>query len=236
MTYKLGRLAARRPVGLADLAVYLTDPLPAGPAEVAAPQNVSWGMLGNDQVGDCTIAGAVHLRMANAAQTDDSGDTYPDEQTVVDEYFMLSGGEDSGLVEADVLQTWQTGGLFGDRIAGYAPVDHRNPDELRSVVAAFGGSYLGVVVPAPAQEQFGDNQPWDLTGTSADRQIEGGHCVPVVGYDAKFAYVVTWGRVQPATWAWLAAYLEEAWAVITSEDARVRLDQLQADLAALQGG
>lgn len=65
---RLGRLAAVRPVGLGDLLHYLHDPLPEGPAQIAPPQVSDWGMLGNDAYGDCTMAGVVHLRMANAAE------------------------------------------------------------------------------------------------------------------------------------------------------------------------
>lgn len=229
---KYGRLAARRPVGLRDLTAYAGGPLPSAPPQVTPPSVADWGMYGNDQFGDCTAAGVVHLRMANAAEHAET-ETFPTEQEVVAEYFALSGGQDTGLVEADVLQTWQTTGLWGNKIVGYAPVDHRNQAELRSVVAAFGASYLGVAMPAPAQGQFAAGQPWDLTSTSADRQIEGGHCIVLAGYDDCFGYVVTWGALQRATWRWLATYLEEAWAVLSSEDDRVDDAALRADLAAL---
>jgi hypothetical protein len=189
-------------------------------------------MLGNDQYGDCTIAGAAHLRMANAVELSEELPAISD-ALAVNTYFDLSDGQDSGLVEADVLQTWKVRGLFFSQAAGYAPVDHRNFDELRSVVSAFGGAYLGIAVPAPAQQQFAAGEPWDLTGTPADRQIEGGHCVPAVGYDDEYLYVVTWAKLQKVTWAWLSAYLEEAWAVVTPEDARVDREALAADLARL---
>lgn len=230
---RYGRLSAVRPVGLRDLFHYLRDPLPAGPDHVPAP-TFDWGMLGNDRFGDCTLAAVVHLREACAAADNLPAAAWPSDEQVVSTYLTMTHGQDSGLVEANVLGTWQRTGLFGDRIVGYAPQDHRNPDELRSVIAAFNGSYLGVAVPSPAQQQFAAGEPWDLTGTSADRQIEGGHAVPAVGYDSDYLYVVTWAKVQPVTWRWVAAYCEEAWAVLTSEDSRVDLATVQADLAALQ--
>lgn len=235
MTYRLGRRGAVRPVGLADLPAYSGEGLPPAPPTCAAPKGVAWGLLGNDTFGDCTIAGVVHLRMAVAAEHLET-ETFPTSAEVVTEYFKLSHGQDSGLVEANVLHTWHTAGLFGDRIAGYAPLDHRNPDELCSAVHTFGGAYLGVALPAPAQTQFADGQPWDLTGTPADRNIVGGHCIVACGYDPHYLYVVTWGKVQPVTWAWVGAYLEEAWGVITeelAEAAGVDLDALQADLSRL---
>lgn len=233
--YKYGRLAAQKPVGLRHIVDYLTNPLPKAPASYPAPSApaAGWGMLGNDQYGDCTMAAVVHLREANNAEAKGNETTWPTANDVVAEYFKLSGGQDTGLVEANVLQTWYKAGLFGDTISGYAPVNTKNLDELRSVVALFGASYLGVAVPAPAQQQFGAGQPWDLTGTPEDNDIEGGHAVPIIGYDADYAYVVTWGAIQKATWRWVARYLDEAWAVLTSEDARVNLAALQADLRRL---
>jgi len=35
--------------------------------------------------------------------------------------------------------------------------------------------------------------------------------VTAVGYDAQYVYVVTWGRVQPMTWEFFVAYVDEAW-------------------------
>jgi hypothetical protein len=217
-----------------DFVTYLNDPLPAGPASVAPPDLYTWGMLGNDRYGDCTIAGAAHLIMANAAQNAEARPMFSD-QLVINTYLTLTHGQDSGLVEVNVLSTWNTVGLFGEKNFGYGPLDHRNFDELRSVVASFGGAYLGIVVPSAMQQQFAEGQPLDLTGTAADTDIEGGHCVPVVGYDADYAYVVTWGKVVPATWRWLTTYLEEAWAVLTAEDARVKLAELQQALDKLTG-
>lgn len=230
---RYGRLAARRPVGLADLINY-TGGLLAPPDEYQPPQVADWGMLGNDQYGDCTLAAVVHQRMANQAEDHDPAEVWPTADQVVTTYLTLTHGKDTGLVEADVLHTWHTVGLWGDRNLGYAPVDHRDLEELQAVCASFGAVYTGIVVPQPAEQQFGAGEAWDLTGTAADRQMLGGHAVPLVGYDTDHAWFVTWGRLQPATWRWVGAYLEEAWAVISEEDARVDLARLQADLAALE--
>lgn len=207
------------------MAKYLHNPLPPAPAGFAVP-SYQWGMLANDQYGCCTISGVVHLREAVAVDNLET-ETYPTDEQVIGTYLSLSGGQDTGLVEADVLHTWQTTGLFGDRIHGYAPVDHRNLDEIRSVCALFGGVYLGVAMPDSAQEQFEAGQPWDI---QAGAQIEGGHAVPMIGYDPAFAYIVTWGKTQQVTWRWLRAYLEESWCVLLSESPAVDLPKLQADL------
>jgi len=94
-------------------------------------------------------------------------------------------------------------------------------------------------LPVTFQDQFIKGQPWDLTGTPADDQIEGGHCVILVGYDADHAYCITWGRVQAITWNWLRSYIEESWAIITpeivtrGEYGQLRLAELLTDLGKL---
>lgn len=232
---RFGRLAARRPVGLADLAYYMGGTFDTPPATMPAPNVADWGMCANDEVGDCTLAAVVHQRMACAADLDLPTEAWPSDAKILSTYFSLTGGKDSGLVEADVLRKWNTDGLFGDRIAGYAPADHRDEEELQAVCATFKAVYCGIVVPGPAEQQFQAGEPWDLTGTSADRQVLGGHAVPMVGYNADGPVFVTWSKLQQATWRWTAVYLEEAWSVITSEDSRkLDLATLQADLARLE--
>ncbi len=158
---------------------------------------------------------------------------------MVDQYLALTGGVDSGLVEADVLRQWATVGLFGKKIAGYAPVRLGTAVELRQVVAFYGAVYAGVRMPSIAMQQFQDGQPWALTGTSADYDLAGGHAVPVVAYGPTELFVVTWGQIQPVTWDWWQTYAEEAWAVLSSEivaaGGYVGLDvaQLQADISSL---
>lgn len=234
---RYGRLAARRPVGLADLDAYLVSPLPPPPPSVPAP-TAAWGMLGNGPdpsltvgggrpLGDCTIAGVVHLRMAVAGRVG-ATEVFPDSNSVADTYLRLAHGRDTGLVEADVLHTWHVAGLFADRCVGYAPLDWRDATVLRQAVAVFGGVYLGVSMPSSAEAQFAAGEPWTLTG---DRRVVGGHCVVAVGYDADWLLVVSWGVTQRVAWDWLAAFGEEGWAVVCSEEPAVDLDVLRADLA-----
>ncbi|HUY25412.1 MAG TPA: hypothetical protein VMV09_08950, partial [Candidatus Saccharimonadales bacterium] len=125
---------------------------------------------GNDQFGDCTMAGVAHLIAAWDADVNEP-DPIPDAQEVVATYFELSGGQDTGLNEANVLQAWRSQGLFGRKIAAYAPVDPRNIVELHQAVAFYGGCYLGIQCPQSAQQQFASGQPWTYDPSSP---IEGG--------------------------------------------------------------
>lgn len=233
--YKLGRLAPK-PVALCDLTHYLTSPLPEPPSAVDAP-DLQYPMALNDRYGDCTIAAVVHSDQATANLTTQPW-TYPGDEAVKTEYFRLTGGQDTGLAETDVLKAW-IAGLFGEKLAAFAPVNVKHTKVIKQATALCGVVYTGVLIPAPAQQQFADHQPWDLTHTAADDQIEGGHAVPIVGYTAAGPIVVTWGALQPVTWAWWLKYAEEAYVLITAEIKAagalrgVDFDALDADLAAL---
>ena len=235
---KLGKLAPHRPEGLHMLAFYQTNPLPTAPASVDVPGVSDWRMLANDKYGDCTFAGIVHARMATAAVLGLT-ENIPTDEEIVAAYLQYTQGQDTGAVEADLLKYWQNNELFGSKLAAYAPSDHADFDELKSVIASYGLAYIGLQLPVTFQNQFVSGQPWALTGTPADQQIEGGHCVVLVGYDTDYAYCITWGRVQAITWTWLRSYMEESWAIITpeivtrGEYGQLRLAELLADLGKL---
>jgi hypothetical protein len=236
--YKLGRLPAE-PVDVGDLTYYLTESLPVPPPVVVAP-DLAYPMADNDTLGDCTIAAVVHVDQATANLTSEPW-VYPGDMAVRVEYFNLTGGPDTGLIETRVLRAWnQRMGLFSHQLAAFAPLNVKHTKPIKQAVDLCGAVYSGVLIPAPAQQQFADHQPWALTGTPADSDIEGGHAVPLVGYNATGPVVVTWGALQQATWEWWLTYAEEAYAVVSAEvKARgtlrsVDFAALDKDLAALR--
>lgn len=226
--FKLGRLPATRPFGLSDLSVYATSKLLAPPSEVAVP-NAQYPIDGNDRYGDCTMAGVAHLISAwDAEVTED--DLVPNAPDVIAEYFQLTGGQDSGLNEADVLRTWQKSGLFGHQIAAYAPVDPSNITELHQAVAFYGACYLGINCPESAQEQFAEDQPWTYVPGSP---IEGGHCIVALGYTSSALLCATWGGIAEVTYPFLSHFMDESWAIISNQFVEAGKGPL-LDLAALQ--
>ena len=234
---KMGKLAPQFPVGLKELPSYATQPLPPAPASVDWSKNVSaWPMDGNDQYGDCTMAAAAHLIQSWNAETAESLPV-PAEQDVVALYLKLTGGKDSGLVESRVLKHWKSSGLWANKIVGYAPVNVHNLDSLKQAIAYFGGVYVGIQVPANAQDQFRAGLPWTLDPGWQQQQIEGGHAVPLLGYDDQYLYAITWGAVQPMAWDWWSTYSDEAWVVLSEEFSRagkvdgIDVATLQADIA-----
>ena len=242
---KLGKRPAVRPHGLADLAVYAKGKLPEPPASVPVPSVADWGMMDNDRLGCCTISGAGHLILATSAEV--SGhELAPTDSEIEQQYFEITGGEDSGCVEAEVLKLWHTQGLFAvdsptqcsapDKIAGYAPVNPKDVTAVHQAVAFYGACYIGVALPESAQQQFGAGQPWTVVPGSP---IEGGHCIVLVSYDSQYVQAVTWGAVVNVSYPWLQKYMDEAWAVIPSafveagRGPELDMDSLLADLSSV---
>jgi hypothetical protein len=237
----LGRRPARRPSQLRLLSGYLAEGIPTPPVSVPTPNVEAWGMDGNEQFGDCTIAGAGHL--IAAANFDVSRtDPVPTSAEAVAQYKALTGcvtagdSHDTGLEESALLKTWTDVGLFGDnRIAGYAPVSPVGTQMIRQAVAAYGACYVGVNLPQSAEDQFDAGEPWTYTGD----QPVGGHCIVFVGYDETWLYAVTWGAVVKVAADWWEHYGEEAWAVIpqafveAGRGPTLDLATLRADIASL---
>lgn len=226
---KLGRLPAMRPAALSDLEVYATGKLPAPPASVAVPA-ASYPIDGNATYGDCTMAGVAHLIAAWNVEVKEA-DKIPDEAAVVKEYFTLTGDKDSGLAEADVLATWRNSGLFGEKIAAYAPVNPKDILAIHQAIAFYGGCYLGIECPRSAQEQFAAKQPWTYDPNSP---IDGGHCIVALGFNEQGVECATWGGIALVTYPFLAHFLDEAWAILSNELVQAEKDSLGISLEALE--
>jgi len=226
--YKLGALPAVRPAALKDLDVYATGKLPTPPAKVAVPK-AKYPIDCNDVEGDCTIAAIPHLKEAWHAKYNLQY-TPPTELEIKTEYRKLSGGEDTGLVEADVLKTWQTEGLFGSKLIAYAPVQPTNILGIHQAVAFYDGAYLGIECPASAQEQFANGEPWTYTGS----EVEGGHCIVALGFTQNGLLCATWGGIAEVTYGFCAHYLTEVWCLISGILVAQKKDSLGIDIASLK--
>lgn len=236
---RLGKLDPQFPAAVKSLHYYITQPLPPAPASVDYAKAVVEGfpMDGNDEYGDCTMAAAAHLIQAWNAETGIRMPV-PTEPDVVAQYLKLSGGQDTGLVESQVLQGWLSTGLWDNKIVAYAPVNVHSLDSIKQAVAYFGGVYVGVQVPENAKTQFERRHPWALEEGWQGRRIEGGHAIPILGYDDQYMYCVTWGAVHPMSWDWWSVYGDEAWVVLSQEFDQagkfngIDVAALRADIAA----
>lgn len=221
--------------------VDLEAALPTAPKRVQHSRGLTWGMLGNDQKGDCTYAGKAHLHHGVSREPEPSADV------VVNAYLKFTHGQDSGAYELDVLNDWRSedDGVAGT-IEAFAAVKLEDRSLIHVAAWLFGGLYIGISLPISAQGQ----RVWDVvgdgkTGDSAPGSW-GGHCVYVpdslgVGAASGFG-LVTWGMLMKMTWRFWQTYVDEAYVVLhpawlarMKHRALFAEDALRRDLALVTG-
>lgn len=224
-------------------------PLPDGPlGHQSLIGTDAWGMNGNNRAGDCVWAGAAHEtllwnveRHRQVTITDD--DSLAD-YTAVTGYNPDDPSTDRGTDMRNALIYRRKTGIRDStdrrhKIHAFTALDAGNLDQIKQSVWLFSVAAVGIEFPTTAMDQFNAGKPWSVVSGAS---IEGGHYVPVVGYDptAGMFLCVTWGRLQPVEAAFLVKYCDEAFAPLSSEN-RLRgktlegfdATQLAADLAGL---
>lgn len=191
----------------------------------------NWGMLGNDQYGNCVFAGGDHEEMliGNLALPGAPVGVEPIKFTpanaladyaAVTGFNLQTGANDNGTDPRESFKYRQKTGLIdasGKRrkIAAYVAVPINNLKTIAEATFIFDAVGIGFEFPGPAMEQFNKEEPWDVVSGA---QIEGGHYVPIVGKPKQGWFsVITWGRKQFMTEAFFKKYVVEAWAFITPE-------------------
>lgn len=252
---KLGKKPATQDPRDLRFATYRTSALPTPPAQYGHETIVgarAWGMLGNDQWGDCAWAGPAHETMILT----DLGSGSPVQFTteaVLSDYGAGTGFDpnagppgsnptDQGSNVRDVLKYRASKGIVdaaGHRHKIGAYVQLKSLQEALEALYLFEAVGLGFEVPAYAMDQFNAGKPWDIDA-NADGSIEGGHYVPLVAKRQNLV-VVTWGAVQQMTARFYEKFVDEAWAYISAEALQsgktpegFDLGQLQTDLQQLR--
>lgn len=218
---KFGKLAPKRSLKTPALSNFMSAKLvPAPPAKAFWEYKVRvWNMLGNDTIGDCTCAAAAHLIMNwtdhGAGEFDPTLDQTIEAYSAVSGYDPLTGANDNGAAELDVLNYWTKTGVAGHKIQGFATLDVQNIAQIKAATYLFGGTYMGFQVPQSAMDQNQAGQTWDVTAD--DSPIVGGHAVPILGYGADGGACITWGQIQHFTWAFWQKYVDEAYACVSTD-------------------
>ncbi len=219
---KLGRKAVHHDPKTLQLANYLDTSLPPAPRTKSWAGKVpSWGMMRNDTLGDCTCAAVGHqvqLWTSNAGTLVTISDN-----EIVAAYSAITGytpsdpNTDQGAVELDVLNYWRKTGIGGHKIGAFVAVEPGNEEHIRDSIALFGSCYLGISLPITAQTQAVWSVPAGGPHGRGAPGSWGGHAVVAVGYDTRGVTVVTWGQLKTMTWKFFTTYVEEGYALISSD-------------------
>lgn len=225
-------------------------PVPAYPIDVSGGLPTDgWGMLGNgpdpsltvnngQPVGDCGFAAMVHKTMADAARAGEVYNEATSDETVTS-YLAYDDGQDQGVIIADMLLAWYNGAL-PDGLLPAADAFVRVANDKESIDAAMGAFkalIIGVDLTDDADQLFSEGQPW-TTANGEQPDPNDGHCIVKTKADASMDTFVTWGQEQQATAAWSAACVDEAWALITAEeadDAGLDISAITAEIEAMGG-
>jgi len=202
-----------------------------------------WSMLGNNAYGDCVIAGGMHETMLWTKEG--SIEVEFDENQAITQYHTICGSGDPGCDVRSVLGYRQKTGFYDvnkkyHKIGAYVALDQSNLNEIMEATYIFNAIGIGFEFPDYAMTQFDNGQPWEVESGGT---IEGGHYVCVVGYDGEYFYVVTWGAIQKMSYDFFTKYVDESWALLSTEmlnNAGLTPEgfnnaQLAADLAAITG-
>jgi hypothetical protein len=200
--YKLGR---NRPVARCprlSLRNYLTRILPEPPPSCDYTKSASSALsqvYGNDELGDCVIAGIAHLVGVLTGNAGSKPFLYTNKQIIalysaIGGYVPGNPNTDHGCDEQAALNYWERNGApqGAHQIAGWMSVDGTNPEEYRAALWLFENLYFGMelpdkwISPTPSASGF----TWDVAG---DPDPENGHCVVGVGYNSKGVTISTWG-------------------------------------------
>ncbi len=209
-------------------------PIPAGSFGHMNMVTSSWGMLMNDTLGCCVIAGAEHEHMLWGAESYLGQPIFNNACTVKN--YEAIGGYQPGHPETDqgcdMLHAAQmrmhTGILdaSGQRhfIGAALELDctpgHLNMDQFWYAAWLFDGLGLGIQVTKSWERDFADGKPWDGADYNIN-DVVGGHYVPVMAREddnGQFsADVVTWGQHHPITVSGLQASAMTVLVYVTQE-------------------
>ena len=242
MTFKLGKTPAR--VGAVKLKFRdfaVRAKLPKRPAHFGHEGLFKdWGMLANDTVGDCVIAGGEHETMVWNGACGKFVPTFTAD-TAVQDYSAIAGYDpadpstDQGTdMELAAKYRRKTGLVdsHGNRhqIGAYLDLAPGNLEEFLQAAWMFECVGCGFEFPTSAMDEFNAGKPWAVVKGS---RVEGGHYVPLVAKRTDLV-VVTWGRTQRVTSGFFKKYNDEGIVYLSPEMIASDKSPEGFDLKALQ--
>lgn len=225
MPLKLGKLPARPDAVKLKFAKYVDRAvLPKPPAEFGHERLVTqWGMLANDQVGNCVIAGGLHEHLL---WNREAGHTIRvNDACAIKNYSIISGynpkdpDTDQGTdMEMAARYRRQFGLIDADgkhrKIGAYVALEPGDIGQLWLAMWIFDGVGIGVDFPSQWMDAFDKRKVWDRVSRP---KSEGGHYITGVAKRTGLASTVTWGRIQGLTAAGYAQFNDETYAYLSEE-------------------
>ncbi|HEY2282917.1 MAG TPA: hypothetical protein VGH60_05125 [Solirubrobacteraceae bacterium] len=227
--------------------------IPPAPTEFGHEKLIppkGWGMLGNDEWGDCAWAGPAHETML--LSTEGGHPATFTTTGVLSDYAAGTGFDpkagppgsnptDQGSNVREVLGYRRKTGIVDasqkrHKIGAFVKLEPKNLAQVYQAMYLFQTVGIGIEFPGSAMEQFHEGKPWSVVPGA---QIEGGHYVCCVAKRQNID-IVTWGALQQMTVEFFEKYCDEAWAYLSTEDLQkekdpegFNLSQLKEDLAKL---
>jgi hypothetical protein len=231
---RLGKLPAREDKRTFEMRMFLPAKLPPIPdsfnVDASLPCPITIDILGNDELGDCVMAGRGHHTRRFESREQGCLTLLPDKSVlsaVRSEYLKEGHGQDNGLVVLDSLNCWRKGWTVNRRkysIYVFGWIHPGDREEVAAAIYLLGGVQFGLELPLSAEAQFYAGEPWRIVaGPKGKKGSLGGHLVYNHRYELGACSeagvtAITWGKEQLMTWDFLEYYCDEAFAVVDNRD------------------
>ena len=228
--YKLGRTPRGRDPRVPHLSSLINGrKLPAPPASVDYSHGMptKLGMMGNDEWGDCTAADEGHSVQVWSYNAQKHMLT-PTDQEILALYSGVTGFDpnagppghnptDQGANMQAVMDYLMKHGIplpggKTTKVLLYVEVDVRNKQDIQRIIHECGVCHIGFDVPAYLLPGGPPPKQWVLD-PAGDQTIIGGHDVALVGYDANWLTLASWGAWYQMSWDFFEQFTEEAYGI-----------------------
>ncbi len=226
MNYCLGKKAPKLDARTLKLSNYLKTLAPAPDVADWFANVKNLAVLLNDQIGDCGIVTPANLIKAWTASNGNEVDVTDADvlsgYQIVGQYVPGDPTTDNGVILLDVMNWLRREGLAGHKIEAFVSLDIHDREHFKQAIAHFGGAALGFSLPKAILNQA--NWRVSLGGSHGDPTPGslGGHAVAAVAYKDVGApddgvMVISWGQRYWVTWAFLNAYCDEGFALVSRD-------------------
>jgi hypothetical protein len=214
MAYKFGKKPAKRLRKSLCLSNYLSMSAVSYPAVRAYERPIAYGMLANDTLGCCVIAGHYHLRMNWHAVATAGSPLVVTDQEVISDYSAITGYDPSSPSTDQGTDMPTALAWYKD---DYCTLDIQNVEQVKAGMFLFGGAIIGFNVPQSMVDQLNAGVDPDWSYSPNDKPSGEGHCVVPLGYGRDGVALISWGKIYHTSWDFFLAWTDEAYCIVSPE-------------------